>query len=627
MAGTPGAADPAGPGLRRNRNWRLFWLSQSASITGDIVFDTSMLLWVARVIALNQPWAPAAAGGVLVAAAFPALVLGPFAGVLVDRWNRRRTMLAADAARAVLVAALVPLAFPSVAAHLPRLAELGIVYLLAAATASFSQFFNPSRFAMLGAIVTEPDVPRASGHLMSSTYAASVIGPPLAAPLLFTAGVQWALVINALSFGASFLGIWLIQVPSAPAAEGADIEKTPAAPAGYWREMEAGLRFFGTSTVLVAVTLGLFVTVLGAGALNALNVFFVQADLHASATLYGTIGMAEGIGGLAGTMAAGWVIARAGAGRTFWVGLVLSGLAVVCYSLMSSLVAALAVIAVLGAALGCVNTAISPLLLAATPQHMIGRVTSVLTPAASVAAIASTAAAGALASTVLRGFRATLAGVTLGPYETVIAAGGLLFVAAGLAAMMPLRRAAASGLADGQGRDKPTVAKSRRHHGSSRRPTASLTENDASLHQGMLMAFPQPGNSSSRPAPPYRDTLTTTAASNPHGAAFPTPERISDDGHMEWTFTGEVIEWRGPAPYLFVAMTPEESEDLKEAARGLIYWGQVPVFVTIGGTEFTTALFPRDGRYLVPVKAAVQRAEAIGEGAIVEVVLRLNAAR
>jgi hypothetical protein len=98
-------------------------------------------------------------------------------------------------------------------------------------------------------------------------------------------------------------------------------------------------------------------------------------------------------------------------------------------------------------------------------------------------------------------------------------------------------------------------------------------------------------------------------------------------GHMEWTFTGEVIEWRGPAPYLFVAMTPEESEDLKEAACGLIYWGQVPVHVTIGGTEFTTALFPKYRRYLVPVKVAVQRAEEIGEGAIVEVVLRLNAAR
>jgi hypothetical protein len=96
---------------------------------------------------------------------------------------------------------------------------------------------------------------------------------------------------------------------------------------------------------------------------------------------------------------------------------------------------------------------------------------------------------------------------------------------------------------------------------------------------------------------------------------------------MEWTFTAEVIEWRGPAPYLFVAMTREDSADLKEEARGLIYWGQVPVHVTIGDTEFTTALFPRDGRYLVPVKVAVQKAEAIGEGAIVDVFLRLNVAR
>jgi hypothetical protein len=96
---------------------------------------------------------------------------------------------------------------------------------------------------------------------------------------------------------------------------------------------------------------------------------------------------------------------------------------------------------------------------------------------------------------------------------------------------------------------------------------------------------------------------------------------------VQWTFTGEVFEWRGPAPYLFVAMTPQDSEDLREEAHGLIYWGQVPVRVTIGDSEFTTALFPKGGRYLVPIKVAVQRAEAIGEGAVVAVSLRLNVAR
>jgi hypothetical protein len=91
---------------------------------------------------------------------------------------------------------------------------------------------------------------------------------------------------------------------------------------------------------------------------------------------------------------------------------------------------------------------------------------------------------------------------------------------------------------------------------------------------------------------------------------------------VEWVFHGEVIEWRGPAPYFFVVMPESDSADLKEAARSLIYWGQVPVRVVIGGTEFSTALFPRDGRYLVPLRVAVRKAEGIDEGDVVAVTLR-----
>ena len=91
---------------------------------------------------------------------------------------------------------------------------------------------------------------------------------------------------------------------------------------------------------------------------------------------------------------------------------------------------------------------------------------------------------------------------------------------------------------------------------------------------------------------------------------------------MHWVFEGEVVEWRGPAPYFFVAMSESDSAELKEEARSLIYWGQVPVRVVIGTTEFGTALFPKDGRYLVPLKDAVRRAEGLGEGDVVRVALR-----
>ena len=84
-----------------------------------------------------------------------------------------------------------------------------------------------------------------------------------------------------------------------------------------------------------------------------------------------------------------------------------------------------------------------------------------------------------------------------------------------------------------------------------------------------------------------------------------------------------MIEWRGPSPYLFVAIPEDDSDDIREAARDVVYWGQVPVIAMIGRTEFTTALFPKDGQYLLPVKVAVQRAEGVGEGDIVQVAMRV----
>lgn len=76
---------------------------------------------------------------------------------------------------------------------------------------------------------------------------------------------------------------------------------------------------------------------------------------------------------------------------------------------------------------------------------------------------------------------------------------------------------------------------------------------------------------------------------------------------VEFTFTGTVIEWRGPAPYFFLTVPDDDSDVIKEAARGQEYWGQVAVEVRIGDTAFTTALFPKDGRYLVPLRVAVRR--------------------
>lgn len=89
--------------------------------------------------------------------------------------------------------------------------------------------------------------------------------------------------------------------------------------------------------------------------------------------------------------------------------------------------------------------------------------------------------------------------------------------------------------------------------------------------------------------------------------------------------TGEVITWRGPAPFYFLPVPEEESLDIRELANELTYgWGVIPVTVRLGGTEWTTSLFPKEGLYLVPLKDKVRRAEGVNEGDTVTVDLSLG---
>jgi len=91
-------------------------------------------------------------------------------------------------------------------------------------------------------------------------------------------------------------------------------------------------------------------------------------------------------------------------------------------------------------------------------------------------------------------------------------------------------------------------------------------------------------------------------------------------------FEGEIIHWRGPAPFLFVSVPQHHVGEIRFAGREASYgWGVVPVEARIGATDFTTSLFPRDDGYLLPVKVAVQKSEQVGVGDKVAVVLRVAA--
>ncbi|MEV4136115.1 DUF1905 domain-containing protein [Dactylosporangium sp. NPDC049742] len=94
---------------------------------------------------------------------------------------------------------------------------------------------------------------------------------------------------------------------------------------------------------------------------------------------------------------------------------------------------------------------------------------------------------------------------------------------------------------------------------------------------------------------------------------------------MDLEFSGEVWHWRGPSPFHFVTVPEDECAALRSAAALVTYgWGMIPVTARIGGTTWTTSLFPKDGGYVVPLKDRVRRAETIDLGDTVT--LRLTVA-
>lgn len=89
-------------------------------------------------------------------------------------------------------------------------------------------------------------------------------------------------------------------------------------------------------------------------------------------------------------------------------------------------------------------------------------------------------------------------------------------------------------------------------------------------------------------------------------------------------FSGEVFHWRGPAPFYFVRTPPKQSQELKEVMKLVTYgWGMIQVRARIGTADFTTALIPKDGAYLLPLKYKVRKAEGIEEGDTVTALLEV----
>lgn len=425
-----------------NRNFANLWYGLAVSTVGDYVFDTTLVLWVATVVAKGAPWAPVAVSGVLLSVCAAVLLVGPIAGVFVDRWDRKKTMLRSELIRAVLVAALFVLTLVPTR-DLPVWLWLTSIYVVVFALNVAGQFFGPARFATIGDVVSgDADRARAAGITQATTSVAAIVGPPLAAPLLFATGVQWAMVVNALSYVVSYFAIRAVRVIGPSVADdarvvAAGIRTTVRA---VRQELAAGLRFFVGNRFLVVLLSIAVIAQFGTGALNTLDVFFVTRNLHASAGQYGFMSTTFGVGAVIGALLAGGLVARMGARRLSWLCVVVAGVFVVVYSRQTHFLTGIAAFFLVAVPIAMFNTAMTPLLLKSTPPAFLGRMIAVFTPVNQLASMLSVVAAGWLASTALRGFDGHIGDLRFGPIDTIFAVSGVLIVLAGIYASVALPR-------------------------------------------------------------------------------------------------------------------------------------------------------------------------------------------
>lgn len=202
----------------------------------------------------------------------------------------------------------------------------------------------------------DADRARASGAGQASFAAGGIIGPPLAAPLLFAVGVRWALLLNALSFVVSFLAVRAVRAPATPEqlreAPGPEHRRVAGAPRGRRRDR--------AQPPAVSTLVKVVVAALGTGGLNALGAFFVVENVRADPQWYGTLGAAVGAGSVVGAMASGCLAARLGSARIFSLCALLVGALIVVYARLTDLWPAVVLLGALGLPLAALKTVFMP---------------------------------------------------------------------------------------------------------------------------------------------------------------------------------------------------------------------------------------------------------------------------
>ena len=277
----------------RQRDFPLLWFAGLVSLTGDW-----MLVVALPVTVYELTGSALATGGVLAANKLSTLVLGSVAGVFVDRWDRRRTMVVANLVRAPIL--LLLLAVDSAE-------RVWIVYVVAAAVSAVGQFFRPAENALLPRLVGEEHLVPANALNALNDNLSRLVGPALGGLVAAWLGLGGVAALDAASFLVAAGMIAVIAASTRPERIPRPDAATTAAGtwAAVWREWLAGLRLIRDNPVLAVVFGVIAVSSLGEGVMETGSWAYVDQAMEGGTWEAGWLMSAKAIGGLVGAVMIG----------------------------------------------------------------------------------------------------------------------------------------------------------------------------------------------------------------------------------------------------------------------------------------------------------------------------------
>jgi predicted MFS family arabinose efflux permease len=392
----------------RHRDFALLWSGGLIALAGDYILITALPFFI-----YSLTGSALAAGLMFVCYMAPSILFGSVAGVFVDRWNRKRTMVIANLLRA---AALLPLLFV-------RSPEwVWVIYVALFVQTSISLFFSPAENALLPTLVGEEHLPAANSLNALNDSLARLLGPAVGGMLLGLLGIGGVTLTNVTTYLLAAGMIALIAARAAPPP--AQLDAAVRSPWGaVWSEWIEGLRLVRRSRIVTGLFVVMATAMVGSGIINTLIVVFVQDIIGGDAVAFGWIMTLQGIGGIVGGVLMGMLGSRFAAPRLLAGGLVLAGaiLAGIIYG--ATLTLTFVLIPIIGAGFIAAIVSIQTMLQRNVEDAYRGRVFASFSTIIAIASLMGTAFAGVL-------------GDRVGALPMLYASAGLFALGGALAAVL-----------------------------------------------------------------------------------------------------------------------------------------------------------------------------------------------